>query len=59
MKSYEVTFTQYSTYGVEANNEREAVDKAYHEFCRDASYPVANTHYDEVDVEEIEDEDEE
>ena len=54
-----VTFTQYSDYEVEAKTESEAIDEAYKLFRRDACYPVANTHYDEVDVEEIEEEEEE
>ena len=51
---YEVTFTQYSTYEVKADNDSDAINKAYKQFVRDAMYPVANTHYDEVDIEEIE-----
>ena len=53
---YVVTFTQYSNYDVEAKTESEAIDEAYKLFNREAYYPVAHTHYDEVDVEEIEEE---
>lgn len=53
---YAVTFTQYSYYEVDAKTESDAIDRAYIQFRRDALYPVARTHYDEVDVEEIEDE---
>lgn len=53
---FAVTFTQYSVYEVEAKTESEAIDEAYKIFKRDACYPVANTYYDEVDVEEIDEE---
>ena len=51
-----VTFTQYSDYTVEAKTESEAIDEAYKLFKRDAYYPAARTFYDEVDVEEIDEE---
>lgn len=57
MANYIVTFTKYMEYCVNAEDENEAEDKAYKLFYRDATYSVADTHYDEVDIEEI-DEDE-
>lgn len=51
---FEVTFTQYYTYEVEAKSEDEAVSKAYRQFESDMLNPVANTAYDDVDVEEVE-----
>jgi len=57
MANYLVTFIKYLEYEVEGENESEAEDKAYKLFCRDARYPVADTHYDEVEIEEIEGDD--
>ena len=51
MKSYTVTFTQYYTYKVEANDEDEALDNAHKEFVSEMRYPVTNTLYDSVDIE--------
>ena len=58
MANYIVTFTKYMEYCVNAEDENEAEDKAYELFCRDAKYPVADTHYDEVYVGEIDETDE-
>jgi len=58
MAKYIVTFTKYMEYCVNAEDENEAEDKAYELFCRDAKYPVADTHYDEVYVGEIDETDE-
>lgn len=55
---YRVTFCQYSVYDVEADSEDDAIDKGYEEFRVEMSRPIANTVYDEVEVEEIEEEDE-
>lgn len=52
--TYNVTFSRYDTYEVEAENEDEAIDKAYEMFRAENSRSVASNHYDEVDVEEIE-----
>lgn len=57
MKRYTVTFTQYHTYEVEAENEHEAENEAYKEFDSDMHYPVANTFYDYVEIECNEDDD--
>ena len=54
MPKYAVTFAQYWEYEVEADNEDEAFDNAYHEFVSEMLYPVANTNYDEYLVEEVE-----
>lgn len=58
--TYKVTFVQYHTYTVDAEDEDNAFHEAYDEFQSDMHYPVANTWYDYVDVEcEEEDEDDE
>lgn len=54
MPLYDVTFTQYHTYTVEAENENEAENLAYKEFASDMRSPIADTSYDEVEVEEQE-----
>ena len=54
---YTVTFTQYYGYDVEAENGEEAKDKAYKEFVSDMTNPSANVEYDEVDIEEAEEDD--
>lgn len=51
---YKVTFTQYYTYEVTAENEEEAFDSAYEDFVSDMRSPIANTCYDDVEVEEVE-----
>ena len=51
MKSYTVTFTQYHTYKVEAENEWEARDKAHREFESDICRLIANPSYDKVEIE--------
>lgn len=51
MKRYIVTFVQYHTYEVEAEDEHEAENKAYKEFESDMYYPMANTFYDDVEIE--------
>lgn len=55
---YKVTFVQYYTYNVYANDEEDAFNEAYKEFQREMYYPSANTWYDDVEIEcEEEDED--
>lgn len=49
--NYTVTFVQYYTYEVEAENDQEAENKAYEEFRADMCCPIAHTHYDDVEVE--------
>ena len=59
MKEYNVTFTRYYDYTVEAENEDEARSKAEKQFDRDQSYPVCVKGYDDCDIECLDDEDEE
>ena len=56
MARYRVTFTQNYDYEVEAENESEAESLAYNDFESDMRYPVANTSYDECEVECLDDE---
>ena len=62
MGVYRVTFVQNYVYQVNASNEDEAYDAAYNEYHSEMHIPVAHTHYDDLDVEcleEDEDEDDE
>ena len=59
MAEYNVTFCRYDSYTVEAENDAEAEEKAYKMYHSDCCSSVANTHYDEVEIEEIETEEEE
>lgn len=54
IKKYSVTFTTYKEYEVEAENETEALRIAEEKLEFDRCIPIADTHYDESDVEEIE-----
>ena len=54
MNKYNVTYTQYYAYTVEAEDEDEAESLAYDMFKADMRYPVANTFYDEVEIECVE-----
>lgn len=47
---YQVCFTKYYIYNVEADNEEEAIDIAQQEFESDMRHPIADTTYDEVEV---------
>ena len=51
MSLYNVTYTQYYSYTVEADSEDEAESLAYDMFETDMRCPVANTFYDEVEIE--------
>lgn len=53
---YSVVITRYSYYTVEAEDEDEAEEKAIEEYESDMLSPIADTSYDEVEVEEIDDE---
>lgn len=53
---YCVTFIQNNVYFVDADDDNDAERKAYDEFCSEMSYPVAHTHYDECDVECLDEE---
>ena len=59
MKNYVVTFTQYYTYQVEANNEQDAENNAYNLFKQEMYYPVANTSYDKLEIECLDEDEEE
>lgn len=50
MGKYNVIFTQYHVYNVEADNEDDAENIAYEIFRSDMRYPAAMTFYDEVEV---------
>ena len=54
MAEYLVTVTQYHEYWVDANNENEAQKLGLEEFEADMRRAVADIHYDEVDVELLE-----
>lgn len=56
MPKYKVWFTQYYSYEVEAEDEDTAFEEAHEEFRSDMCYPVARTCYDEVEIEEMEEE---
>lgn len=56
--TYKVTFVQYHTYTVDAEDEDDAFHEAYDEFKSDMRCSISDTSYDYVDV-ECEDEDEE
>lgn len=51
--NYIVTFKQYHTYEVKASNSDEALDKAHEEFLKDMRTSVADTFYDDVDIQEM------
>lgn len=59
MKEYLVTVTQYHEYYVDAEDEDEAQKLGIKEFKADMRRAVADIHYDEVDVELLEEEDDE
>ena len=48
-------FTTYEEYEVDAENENEALNEAERELRSDRSIPIVDTHYDEKDIEKIED----
>lgn len=51
MATYTVSFAQWHTYEVEADDPDEAIDIAQEDFIQDMCRPIANTIYDEVMVE--------
>lgn len=53
-RSINVTFTTYEEYKVEAENKTEALRITEEELRSNRCSPIANTYYDESDVEEIE-----
>ena len=54
MAKYNICFTQYWGYEVEAEDEKTAFDLALEDFHYDMFKPVAYPYYDEVEIEEIE-----
>lgn len=54
MSKYNVIYTQYYAYTVEADSEGEAESLAYDMFEADMKYPVANTFYDNIEIECVE-----
>lgn len=50
MKKFEVVFTKYFSYYVEAEDYDEAIDVAEEVFKADMRSPIADTTYDEVDT---------
>lgn len=50
MKKYDVYFTKYYHYVVEADDEDEAFDFAYEDFVSEMRIPIADTSYDEVEI---------
>lgn len=57
--NYTVTFIQYHEYDVEAKTTMEAEKIAYKRFKTEMSRPIANTHYDDVEIEPDYDDDDE
>lgn len=53
MKEYKIYFTKYYSYYVEADSEEEAIEIAEGDFEADMRCPIADTTYDEVEVEEV------
>lgn len=54
MPRFKVWFTQYYSYEVEAEDEDVAIDLALDDFHSEMRRPIARTHYDDCEVEEIE-----
>ena len=52
MPKFKVVFVQNHEYFVEAEDETEAEDIAYREFQSDMRRPVAQTWWDDIEVEE-------
>ena len=50
MKQFEVVFTKYFSYYVEAEDADEAIDIAETAFGAEMRQPIADTTYDEVDT---------
>ena len=52
MATYTVSFAQWHTYEVEADDPDEAIDIAHEDFIQDMYRPIATTEYDEIIVED-------
>lgn len=55
MATYTVSFAQWHTYEVEADNPKEAINIAQEDFFDDMRRPIANLEYEEVMVEDEDD----
>ena len=55
---YKVIITRYHHYEIEADSDVEAEEKGVKEFECEMSRPIASTHYDEIEVEEVEEDEE-
>lgn len=53
MSKYAISFVQYYTYEVEAENEEEAFDDAHSLFVSEMRQPIAHTNYDDCEVYEL------
>lgn len=51
-----ITITRYYCYEAEGETERDCVSDALNQFYSDMSSPVASFWYDDIDIEEIEEE---
>ena len=51
---YNVRFIQSYEYEIEAEDENEAFEKGKKEFYSDVYSPIANTIYDDYEIEEVE-----
>lgn len=51
---YDVRFYQVFEYEIEAEDEEEAFNKAHKEFIAEMCRPIANTNYDDYEIEEVE-----
>lgn len=59
MAKYRITFIQMYSYEVEAEGDSQAENIAYKEFANDMRSPIARTSYDDIEIEELEEEDDE
>lgn len=55
---YQVTFTKYYFYDVEGHDVDTAIDEAYKLFRSEMTCPIADTSYDQLDIEPLNEEEE-
>lgn len=55
---YQVTFTKYYFYDVEGHDVDTAIDEAYKLFRSEMTCPIADTSYDQLDIEPLDEEEE-
>lgn len=53
---YQVTFTKYYFYDVEGHDVNTAIDEAYKLFRSEMTCPIADTSYDQLDIEPLDEE---